>query len=331
MLHNKKIILNGTSIDTNSIDHCIKNYFNFTIQNHLIWKGIRYKYSNQLFEVFFLKNYIDHLWKNHNVINYQSFKDHLKLYLSVKTQFRQDTWYHIKTNIINHFMWLGHYFKWKDIYFDDYIKFLHQWRRLGRGPGSSKGKTSGRGTKGTKAYSGNKVKATFEGGQTPLYRRIQKHHTLKAKLRKNFFLIDLYIILIFILKSNIIKISEYKDDANRTIDINIWSYLYRIKSSKSFFLKFMSNDTNSMCIGVKSLLNWLLFIFSNSKWRNHTCKFIHSSRKEKIYIDKINDIEWMIKIHCKKYKIVLKLTNILISKGLKMYLVTSTMKDVIVF
>jgi large subunit ribosomal protein L15 len=47
-------------------------------------------------------------------------------------------------------------------------------RRVGRGIGSSKGKTSGRGHKGTKARSGGSVSLTFEGGQTPLYKLLPK-------------------------------------------------------------------------------------------------------------------------------------------------------------
>ena len=45
--------------------------------------------------------------------------------------------------------------------------------RVGRGIGSSKGKTSGRGVKGQKSRSGVAIKS-FEGGQMPLYRRLPK-------------------------------------------------------------------------------------------------------------------------------------------------------------
>ena len=45
--------------------------------------------------------------------------------------------------------------------------------RLGRGIGSGKGKTSGRGVKGQKSRSGVAIKS-FEGGQMPLYRRLPK-------------------------------------------------------------------------------------------------------------------------------------------------------------
>ena len=45
--------------------------------------------------------------------------------------------------------------------------------RVGRGPGSGKGKTAGRGIKGQKSRSGVSIKA-FEGGQMPLYQRLPK-------------------------------------------------------------------------------------------------------------------------------------------------------------
>ena len=46
--------------------------------------------------------------------------------------------------------------------------------RVGRGIGSGNGKTSGRGQKGQKARSGGGVRRGFEGGQTPLFRRLPK-------------------------------------------------------------------------------------------------------------------------------------------------------------
>ena len=47
-------------------------------------------------------------------------------------------------------------------------------KRVGRGISSGLGKTSGRGQKGQKARSGGGVRRGFEGGQTPLYRRLPK-------------------------------------------------------------------------------------------------------------------------------------------------------------
>ena len=47
--------------------------------------------------------------------------------------------------------------------------------RIGRGPGSGNGKTAGKGHKGQKARKGGGVAPGFEGGQTPLYRRLPKY------------------------------------------------------------------------------------------------------------------------------------------------------------
>ena len=47
-------------------------------------------------------------------------------------------------------------------------------KRVGRGPGSGLGKTSGKGHKGQNARSGGGVRVGFEGGQLPLFRRLSK-------------------------------------------------------------------------------------------------------------------------------------------------------------
>jgi large subunit ribosomal protein L15 len=47
-------------------------------------------------------------------------------------------------------------------------------KRVGRGPGSGHGKTASRGSKGAKSRSGFRVRRGFEGGQTPLHRRVPK-------------------------------------------------------------------------------------------------------------------------------------------------------------
>ena len=52
-------------------------------------------------------------------------------------------------------------------------KVISKKMRVGRGIGSGKGKTSGRGMKGQKSRSGVAIKS-FEGGQMPLYRRLPK-------------------------------------------------------------------------------------------------------------------------------------------------------------
>ncbi len=47
-------------------------------------------------------------------------------------------------------------------------------KRLGRGPGSGLGKTSGRGHKGQGSRSGGSIRAGYEGGQMPIHRRLPK-------------------------------------------------------------------------------------------------------------------------------------------------------------
>ena len=73
--------------------------------------------------------------------------------------------------------------------------------RVGRGIGSGKGKTSGRGVKGQKSRSGVAIKS-FEGGQMPLYRRLPKRgfNTIR---KKNIAILNLEKIQSYIDKKNI--------------------------------------------------------------------------------------------------------------------------------
>ena len=93
-------------------------------------------------------------------------------------------------------------------------KVLHKKRmRVGRGIGSGKGKTSGRGVKGQKSRSGVAIKA-FEGGQMPLYRRLPK---------RGFNAIKRYKAIIAIM--NLEKIQAYIDEktinSNNVINIDL--------------------------------------------------------------------------------------------------------------
>ena len=56
-------------------------------------------------------------------------------------------------------------------------------RRVGRGHGSGRGKTAGRGTKGQKSRAGGSLPAWFEGGQTPLHVRTPKLHGFRNRGR----------------------------------------------------------------------------------------------------------------------------------------------------
>lgn len=64
-------------------------------------------------------------------------------------------------------------------------------RRVGRGHGSGRGKTAGRGTKGQKARAGGGIPAWFEGGQTPLHVRTPKLHGFKNRFRVEYATINL--------------------------------------------------------------------------------------------------------------------------------------------
>ena len=76
-----------------------------------------------------------------------------------------------------------------------------QKKRLGRGIGSGKGKTSGRGIKGQKSRSGVAIKS-FEGGQMPLYRRLPKRG-FNPISRENIAILNLEKIQSYIDKKNI--------------------------------------------------------------------------------------------------------------------------------
>src|SRR6056297_975242 len=64
-------------------------------------------------------------------------------------------------------------------------------KRVGRGIGSGRGFTSGRGSKGQNARSGGKVRPTFEGGQTPLFRRLPKRG-FNNKYKKEYNEVNIY-------------------------------------------------------------------------------------------------------------------------------------------
>ena len=84
--------------------------------------------------------------------------------------------------------------------------------RLGRGIGSGKGKTGGRGHKGQKSRSGVAIKGKgFEGGQTPLYRRLPKRGFNNAVFSKEYAVLNLGDI------QNLIDAKLVKDTVNAEI------------------------------------------------------------------------------------------------------------------
>ena len=109
--------------------------------------------------------------------------------------------------------------------------------RVGRGIGSGKGKTSGRGHKGQKSRRGVSIKS-FEGGQMPLYRRLPKRGFIPLK-KKKIALINL---------DKLQKLYDSKKITNNTI-INI------SELKKNNLLK--KNDTKIKVLGNGDLKNKL--------------------------------------------------------------------------
>ena len=70
------------------------------------------------------------------------------------------------------------------------IGATHRAKRKGLGRGSGNGKTSGRGQKGQNSRSGGGVRANFEGGQIPLYRRLPKRGFSNAKFKTTYAVIN---------------------------------------------------------------------------------------------------------------------------------------------
>ena len=67
-------------------------------------------------------------------------------------------------------------------------------KRLGRGPGSGLGKTSGRGVKGAGSRSGwsGSIRASREGGQTPFFKRFPKRGFTNAQFKVEYAVVNLY-------------------------------------------------------------------------------------------------------------------------------------------
>lgn len=82
----------------------------------------------------------------------------------------------------------------------------HAKKRVGRGTGSGTGKTSGRGSKGQNSRSGGGVRPGFEGGQTPLFKRLPKRGFTNMN-RKDYAIV------------NVEDLNAFKAGATITIDV----------------------------------------------------------------------------------------------------------------
>jgi len=84
-------------------------------------------------------------------------------------------------------------------------------KRVGRGPGSGKGKMAGRGIKGQKSRSGVAINA-YEGGQMPLYQRLPKRGFTKPN-RKDYAVVNLGLIQKFVEAGKLDGKAEITEDA----------------------------------------------------------------------------------------------------------------------
>ena len=114
-------------------------------------------------------------------------------------------------------------------------------KRIGRGIGSGKGKTSGRGIKGQKSRSGVAIKS-FEGGQMPLYRRLPKRGFNSLNNLK-------------VAKINLDKIQMFIDNKklnlNDTINIEVLKKL-KIVNKNSKKLKILGNGEIKQKINIQA-------------------------------------------------------------------------------
>jgi len=122
--------------------------------------------------------------------------------------------------------------------------------RVGRGIGSGKGKTSGRGVKGQKSRSGVAIKS-FEGGQMPLYRRLPKRG-FKSINKKKIAIINLSDLQKFIETKKItskeeLNIKYLKDKKIIKKDLNILKILGKgeIKEKLKISTNFISKSAKS--------------------------------------------------------------------------------------
>ncbi len=67
----------------------------------------------------------------------------------------------------------------------------HRKKRVGRGPGSGRGTTAGRGMNGQKSRTSGGVRLGFEGGQTPLHRRLPQRRGFRNINRKEYAIVNL--------------------------------------------------------------------------------------------------------------------------------------------
>ena len=113
----------------------------------------------------------------------------------------------------------------------------HRRKVVGRGPGSGHGKTSGRGEKGQKARSGGGVHMWFEGGQTPLYKRLPRRGFSNARFSTKYAVV------------NVSDLNRFKDGEVVTPELLIESGLVKKELNG---IKILGNGTLEKKLTVKA-------------------------------------------------------------------------------
>ena len=135
-------------------------------------------------------------------------------------------------------------------------KILRKKIRVGRGIGSGKGKTSGRGIKGQKSRSGVAIKS-FEGGQMPLYRRLPKRGFNSFNNLK-------------IAKINLDKIQMFIDkkkiNANETINVEILKKLKIIKKNSRKLKILGTGEIKTTSSALIEGVLWFIAFLANWIW-----------------------------------------------------------------
>lgn len=114
---------------------------------------------------------------------------------------------------------------------------VKQRKRVGRGDASGTGGTAGRGHKGQNSRSGGSTRTGFEGGQTPLYRRIPKKRGFNNRFKKEFATLNLAELNIFE-DGTVIDLEYLKDK--------------KLANSKMKYLKILGNGEIEKKVAIKA-------------------------------------------------------------------------------
>lgn len=113
----------------------------------------------------------------------------------------------------------------------------HALKRKGRGPGSGLGKTAGKGHKGQKARSGGGKGPAFEGGQTPIQRRLPKRGFSNHRFKTTYSVIGLDVLETF--------------DANTVVTPELLMEAGFVKQVKNGGIKVLNNGELTKALTVK--------------------------------------------------------------------------------